>query len=509
MKRLFLSIIVFLVTAQFSNTFSQSLIRSKNPIVAKVGKESIRLNEVIHFYERNNPQSDYQSDDIRDFLEAYSLYKAKILEAYASGLHNEETFIQEINDFDQKAAPAYWIEKSLKEQLLSEFLERSKTEYLVSHVLVRLDNNATPSDTLQAYQTLLKAREEFLSGSSMDSLNIKYSSRIRNNPMGGRIPWFSVGATVYEFENAVYSLQPGEISGPIKSQFGYHLIHVEDQKPRTAGFYVSHIYFRNDSVSQLRVDSAFNELISGTEWSDVVYKYSDDRQSAINGGSIGLVGNNLRYPLEFSDSVLGLDTAAHWSEPIKTQYGSHIFRVDSVEQLELTSERISLLEQQLRQLPRYNLDIDDVVDRIRKSEVVYELMKNDPIVFSSDSLIKESLGSITATLFPEYAETQSQFFNGLLVFKLNEMNIWDPASVDTMRVREYFDINRDQYIAPNSSSTADPSSDVAQDSTLSDDQLFDQVFFRVFSDMQSILEDEFHNTMKDKFKIRLYPNRIR
>jgi hypothetical protein len=125
----------------------------------------------------------------------------------------------------------------------------------------------------------------------------------------------------------------------------------------------------------------------------------------------------------------------------------------------------------------------------------------------TDYLIEESIGEITADLFPEFAETRQQFYNGLLVFKINEMNIWDPESVDSARIREYFELNIDQYIA--STDSIEESDSLNQDIELDPDQLFTQNFFRVFSDMQPIIEEEFNQKLFKKYQIKLYPRRIR
>lgn len=559
----------------FTSANAQFLRLGKDPVVAKVGTEKITLSELKRFYERNNPQSEATSEELSEFLNAYSIYRAKLVEASELGFTNDDTFLKEVDDFDKKAAPAYWIEKELKEQLLQEFIERSKTEYLVSHVLIRLDENASPSDTLDAYKSLINARDEFFSGISMDSLNIKYSSRVRATPVGGKIPWFSAGTTVYDFENVVYSLEPGELSMPVRTQFGYHIVLVEAKRPRTPGFFVSHIFFREGDQSQVRIDSALLSLSNGVEWNDVVTQYSDDRQSAFNGGSIGLVGHNLRFPDEFSTTVLQLDTESPWSEPVTTLYGTHIFRVDSVENLELTDQRLLQLEQQLRQLPRYKLDDQDVVDQILKSgyvtiswkgtedamllksevatdsiqidwtliqssetlnpesimltvidkrvrldDFINWIKENHPDLTPDDitenlstdffkSIIMESVGDITAQLYPDYAETRVQFYNGLLVFKLNEKYIWDPSSADSARVRDYFDQNVAIYEEAARDKSETDSLSVLSADRINRDELFENVFFRVFSDMQSVLEEEYHQYLTQKYRIRHYPKRIR
>lgn len=557
-------------TLFFSYGYSQTLFKSQNPTVAKVGKERIQLDELSHFFSRNYTQKPATVSELQDFLKDYALYRAKIQEAERLGMHLDEQFLNEYAEFEKNAAPSYWIENSMKDQLLDEFVERSQTEVLVSHVLIRLEEKAAPDDTLQAFNTLLRAREEFISGASMDSLNEVYSSRVRGAAIGGDIPWFSAGTTVHEFENVAYSLEINEISMPVRTQFGYHLIYLQDRRPRTPGRFTSHIFFRNALDTQERLDSAIVLLKNGALWDDVVDRYSDDRQSAPNGGSLGLIGYNLRFPEEFSEIVLGLNTQNEWSEPIQTMYGTHIFRIDSVEQVEMSAKRLSELEQQLRQLPRYKLDEEDVISKIQNSTYFERLASTDEVIstifesntdgstpkwedlYSSDittkplfsiqnrsytvghfidwvrsaypeltpndispfridlysqDLIQSSIGDITANEFPAFAETRTQFYHGLLVFKLNEKFIWDPQSVDSARVRSHFDQNLELYLNVDSEEDTDESK--TELTFQQKDELFNKVYFRVFSDMQPILEEEFNSSLFERYRIKLFLNRIR
>lgn len=515
-KHLFKVILALIGFLSISSTFAQSqgIFQGSNPTVAVIGDERVKLDEVKRFFERNYSQEIATPEKLKEFLPDYALYKAKIQEAKNSGLEKDSAFINEVIAFEKTAAPSYWIENSIKKKLLDEFIERSQTEYLVSHVLIRLDDNASPEDTLVAFETLLEARKAFLDGATMDSLNQEFSTRVRGVPIGGDIPWFSVGITVHDFENAVYNMEPGEISMPVRSQFGYHLIYIRDKRERTAGRYTSHIFFRPGPDQQSGIEQALVELSNGMEWNEVVERYSEDRQSAPNGGSLGVVGYNLRYPEEFSNIVLNLDPTKEWIGPVQTQYGLHVFKVDSVEQLEITSERVNQLEQQLRLLPRYNLDENDVLERIQNLPQYQKYLKeadNNSDEASTRSL-DQIIGDITAEYFPEYALTREQFTHGLMVFKLNDLYIWNPETVDSSKVRRYFDQNMDQYaqeiVDINSESETDSSSELSIEEP-SKDELFQKLFIQIFSDMQPILEKEFHDYLFEKYEIKLFSGRIR
>lgn len=487
--------------------WSQAFLSRDNPVVGKVGGEPVRYDELVAFHTRNYPSDTLSAANLQEFLPTYLLYLAKVREGKALGLDQDSAFVAELSGFAEKAAPSYWIENELRESLLQEYIERSQEEIKASHILIRLEANASVRDTARAWDRILQARDAYLAGADMDSLNEVYSSRVQGRAIGGAIPWFSAGTTVYEFEDAAYSLKPGEASLPIRTQFGYHMIVLEDRRPRSPRRMASHIFFRNaaDSVTLSRVDSAMAALEGGQPWEEVADRYSEDRMSAANGGSIGWVTFDLKFDEQFTESIMQSDPESAWSGPVESVYGLHLVRIDSVEALPDSAALREQLDEELRQNPRYRLDEQDVVDRIRASDLVREYRApltqltdallsdttaygslevdaalTDPVLLEVDGTpytaeayldwirdnspdvpsdgykvdwydrfvsqtILSHLSDLTAGRFEEFAASIEQFRNGLMVFRLNELNIWDPAYIDSAVIRSHFDKNPDAY----------------------------------------------------------------
>lgn len=75
-----------------------------------------------------------------------------------------------------------------------------------------------------------EVRNKLLSGGDFAELAKEYSIDTSNKEQGGDLGFFSKGAMVAEFENAAFTLEIGKISEPIKTQFGYHIIKVDEKK---------------------------------------------------------------------------------------------------------------------------------------------------------------------------------------------------------------------------------------------------------------------------------------
>lgn len=100
----------------------------------------------------------------------------------------------------------------------------------VAHILVAVPKGADPAIELAAKEKIEKIRAD-LSGTSFEALAREYSDDKASAEKGGELSWFAAGEMVPEFEKAAFALAPNEVSVPIKTEFGYHLIKLEDKKP--------------------------------------------------------------------------------------------------------------------------------------------------------------------------------------------------------------------------------------------------------------------------------------
>lgn len=102
------------------------------------------------------------------------------------------------------------------------------------HILVRAAENATEADVAKAMDVVKKAQADLKSGKTFDETAAKYTEDPSGTKTGGELGWFGRGRMVKPFEDAAFALDKGAVSEPVRTQFGFHLIKVEDKK--AAGF---------------------------------------------------------------------------------------------------------------------------------------------------------------------------------------------------------------------------------------------------------------------------------
>lgn len=123
------------------------------------------------------------------------------------------------------------------DQELAAYLEEHRDEYdspeevHARHILIRVSENASEAEIAQAKKQIEDIKKELESGADFAELAKKYSQDPGSAQNGGDLGFFSRGQMVKEFEDAAFALEPGQVSDPVRTQFGFHLIKVEEKKP--------------------------------------------------------------------------------------------------------------------------------------------------------------------------------------------------------------------------------------------------------------------------------------
>ena len=499
-----LSVIVSVSCAGSNSTTNQSSTPSAN-IVGEVGGESVTYSELKQNYLSGSLNTDYTLSDLQDFLPVYLDYKAKIIAADEAGYFEDETILAEFGLYSKQAAYAFWLDKVIKPKSFEKFKERYSKELKTSHILIQVAPNASPADTLESYNKLIEARDKILAGTPLLDLDAEYSSKQQGRSMGGDLPWFSVGTVVKPFEDTIYGMEVGEISMPFRTQFGYHIVLLEDVRERKPSRSVSHIFVRPGDIAY-KIDTAYAALQRGSEWQATVNRFSEDRPSVQNGGDIGWV-NYGRYDDSFVDVVMDMDPEQPFSEPFKTTYGFHIIRIDSVQTFESDEAKDAFLMRQLEASSAFqenngfvinwlkeenNSSADDQVlgeiigyvtglDSTQFSRVTLPEDLNAATIYTfsdgitatgadyidylkathgnepsksyrsawfinfQEALIDNELVDYTLREYPEFSEQVESYRKGLVVYQINDDSLWNASTVDTTILMDMYQQNPGDY----------------------------------------------------------------
>ena len=152
-----LNFLILITVLLVNTTFSQE------DILFTVNNTEISKNEFSRVYNKNiDLVQDEKQKDIDEYLKLYINYKLKLEEAYALGLDKEKKYKNELDSYRRQLSKKYLTDTKINDKLLQEAFERTNNEVNVNHILVRANNNASPEDSLNAYNKVFELRTQAL-----------------------------------------------------------------------------------------------------------------------------------------------------------------------------------------------------------------------------------------------------------------------------------------------------------------------------------------------------------
>ncbi|WP_205501795.1 peptidylprolyl isomerase [Rufibacter psychrotolerans] len=348
--------------------------KSAEPALLTIGPERVPVSEFAYVYEKNNGSADsaYTSANVNEYLNLYTNFKLKVAEAKSRGLDTTQAFKSELNGYKEQLAQPYLTEKSVTDQLVREAYERLKKEVNATHLLITVDPEADPKDTLAAYQKITDLRQQALSGTSFEALAQRFSEDPSARENGGNLGYFTALQMVYPFENAAYNTPVGQISEPVRTRFGYHIIKVNDVRPAQGEIKVAHIMVRAqqglpkaDSVAaKKKIDEIYSRVQRKEDWNKLASQFSEDAASAENGGELPWFGTGRMIP-SFEEAAFTLAKPGAISAPIQTPYGWHIIKLLERKELPTYEEMETSLRNRIAKDSRSELNKAAFLRRIK------------------------------------------------------------------------------------------------------------------------------------------------
>ncbi len=340
MKRISLLLGILIFSLQL--TFAQD----NNAVLLTINGEKISKSEFINVFKKNNKSETFDQKALEEYLDLYINFKLKVKEAEEIGYDTIKSFIDELIGYRKQLSQPYLTDREANEMLIKEAYERMQWDIRASHLLIKIPTNASPKDTLEAFNKIMNIRKRILKGESFEKLAQELSDdpsardmpATNEHPMmhgnKGDLGFFTVLDMVYPFENAAFATKVGDISMPIRTTFGYHLIKVVERKKAMGKALVSHILILtpkdsvnyNDAKEKQKIEELYNRILKGEKFEEMARLYSDDKATAVKNGILPWFGVNRMVP-EFISIVGELKNKNDISKPFKTAYGWHILKL--------------------------------------------------------------------------------------------------------------------------------------------------------------------------------------
>jgi peptidyl-prolyl cis-trans isomerase SurA len=473
----------------------------EDDVLITIGDIEIRRDEFERIYRKNNQnlleESEVKSPE--EYIGLFVNFKLKVVEAMNLKMDTIKSFRDELGTYRKQLAAPYLTDMKYDEALIEELYTRMTREVNASHILFRVPENASGEEENAVLQKAGKVKEEIATGKDFSEAAQEYSEDPSARHNMGNLGYFSAFQMVAPFENAAFTTPEGQISDPVRTSYGYHLIQVHDIRENRGEVKVAHImkmFPQEEDFDKSRVkaeiDSIYQKLLNGAEFGEMARHSSDDKRSAVLGGEMPWFSAGNMIP-EFSEPAFSLKNNGDFTKPVESAFGYHIIKKLDHRPVPSFGEVRADIENRIKKDPERSLSTKKAFLEKLKNEVQFTENREklaetaqwkinanttkNPLLFTVDST-RFTLGdfnnylqekNITAGTYgqhyevwrddeilaledakleekyPEFRYLMQEYHDGLLLFNIMEEKIWNFAAEDSVGLAKFYAKNRKKF----------------------------------------------------------------
>ncbi len=360
--------------------------------------------EFVRVYKKNlDLVKDESQKDLDQYLDLFIGYKLKINKAHKLGLQESTAYQNELRQYRNQLAKNYLTDSKVTSELVNEAYERMQKEVRASHILFLVDENAAPADTLKAYNQAIDVRNKALKGSNFADLAATHSQDPSAKENKGDLGYFSAFRMVYPFESAAFKTRMGQISMPVRTRFGYHLIKVDDVRANRGEVTVAHIMIMKPKTedaalqekAQSNIFDIYKKIQQGESFETLARQFSEDKSSSSKGGVLNRFGSGQLSSQEFEDVAFSLTKDNPISAPFESQFGWHIVKLVDKFPVKPLSEMQAELENKIARDERSRLIAASMNEKLRKR---FPVRRNDKVYAALSKTVTNDIYNNTWTI---------------------------------------------------------------------------------------------------------------
>ncbi len=364
-----------------------------DPVLFTVDNTPVHVSEFKYIYSKTNQdKADFSRKSLEEYLDLYTKFKLKVQRARDLRYDTISSLKKELEGYHRQLADSYLIDREVTDRLIREVHERMKKDMSISHIMVTCAKNASPEDTLKAYNNIVAAYQDLQLGKAWKEVCTTFSDDKMTKDNSGYLGYFTAMLPdgFYDFESAMYSLSKGEYSRPLRSPVGYHIIRLEDSRDARGEMEIAHILIRDSNEkpnpgAKVTIDSIYAALKGGASFDEMAKNLSEDNMTKAKSGYLGFFGIN-RYEKAFEDAAFALQADGDYTAPLRTSAGWHIVRRITRKGIEPLETAKNKLKSRVQRDSRYELAKQSMIQRIKSENQFSENMAAlDQLINTLDS----------------------------------------------------------------------------------------------------------------------------
>lgn len=489
-------------------TIFGGFLMAQSPVLMTVDGKKVTKSEFEYLFFKNNFIGVSTPKSVDEYLDLYTKFKLKVVDAENLGYDTVASFKREYNSYRNQLAVGYMFDQQLEDSILKEAYQHLQTDVELHNILILFPQNPTPADTLKAYKKAWEAYGK-LAKQSFDKVAKQYSDDSSAKDNGGKLGWVTGQMITYAVERVMYNLPVGKYSEPIRTDYGFHIIKVSARRPAVGRVQVAHILkaFPQEATEadkkQVKddIDGIYKQLLAGVDFELLASQNSDDKATANTGGLLPPFGLGSMVE-EFEQAAFALKEKGELSKPVMTSYGWHIIKFEKRLPIESFDKLKSQLLQAFPRDGRAEFVQSEFVGKLKKeygfsvnqvayNEVVRYVATHDSIDKNADfSLTILTIGnkkvaqeqflqniynninkgekpsairlkslfdqfaanrvleyedSQLENKYPEFANLLREYREGILLFSVSNDKVWEKSSKDDEGLQKFFKQNRAKY----------------------------------------------------------------
>ena len=444
------SIFVVMAAAMSVMAFAQS------ETLMTINGKPVSAEEFLYIYEKNNQAGALDPKTMDEYLDMFINFKLKVAEAEAQGIDTTESFKKELKGYRAQATPKYLQDEAAMDSLIEMSWRHMSKDRRAAHIAIQCAMNADDSTQAAAQAKINEAYERVTIGKGVmkgkgkkaklvrqkveafDAVAREMSTDPQVQETGGELGWITPFRYVYPLEEAVYGTEVGKISKPFRTQYGWHIVLVEEEREHLE-VKASHIMKMVpadslDAIKKAQIDS-IAKIVTPENFAEVAKTESEDRGSSARGGELGWFGKGMMVK-QFEEAAFSMQDG-EISAPVRTQYGWHLLYKEGERGIQPLDSMRAQIQRQVQRDERAN-EADKSF--IRKTRAEYNLPAE-----MSDAEVKAYADEHLEQKYPDLRNLVQEYHDGILLFEVSLREVWDKAAKDTAGLEAYFKAHKSQY----------------------------------------------------------------
>jgi peptidyl-prolyl cis-trans isomerase SurA len=327
MKKIF----TLILGLNFCFAYSQ---QDQDPIVMTIADIEVPLSEFLFLAQKDNGVNLLNKKSLENYIELFKTFKLKIADAKSLRIQESIRFKEELATYRSQLISSCLVDNEGEEKVVREVYERGKELLSLSHIIFLLPEQSLPKDTLEVFNKANEVYTRIKAGEDFTTVGKALSENENSGIVYEDIDYVFPLQAFREIEETIYPMSVNDISTPVRTPLGFHIIRLNQKIANTTSIQVAHILIQTSETTDPIEDAFFLKIANdvyekakkGEDFSELAIEYSDDENTKHNGGILPFFGiGNMVLP--FEQAAFALKNIGDVSEPVRTRFGYHIIKL--------------------------------------------------------------------------------------------------------------------------------------------------------------------------------------